>query len=424
MRNILLLLLSFSGLNAVHSTDVRTEDYVYRESIKTVLLYPGADNRENPSRFVSPPIVPISQNRPLVLEFDDLKADYENFRVKLIHCNADWTQSNLNDIEFTYEYNDYRITEFTQSFSTKIPYYHYYFEVPKVKLSGNYVLVAFSDRDREPILSRRFMIYENKVQIMAQARFSQGIQQSRTEQQIDFSISYKGLSLISPQTDLNVIIRQNFRWDKTKSNFKPTNVKPFDQILDYQFFDLENSFKGGNEFRYFDSRTLAGRGYGINALERLPEFTRVFLAVDKPRDEGAYIQTDDLNGQYIVDHKESGNGSVEADYTPVIFTLKMIEIENAELYVNGAFNFWHCDENNRMTYNNELQAYNAAILLKQGVVNYDYVVIKNGKSDESYVEGDYATTENDYDILVYFRPPAGRSDLLVGYKTVEWNRRR
>lgn len=424
LLTISLLLHTFTATFSQNTSDVRLEDFIYNETIKTVLLYPGTDNSENPARLIGPAVIPLSSSAPLALEFDDLKADYENFRVKLVHCNADWTKSVLNDIEFTYEFNDYRITKYSQSFSTKIPYFHYYFEVPKVKLSGNYVLVVFSDRSRKPVLSRRFMVYDNKISISAQAKFSQGIQQSRSEQQVDFSLDYNSLPLISPQTDLKIILRQNFRWDNAKSNFKPTNVRPFDKVIDFQFFNLENSFKGGNEFRYFDTRTLSGRGYGVYELERLPDFTRVILNRDKPRDEGAYMQSDDLNGQYLIDHKDSGNGSVEADYTPVVFTLKIMEIDHANVYVNGGFNFWNKDENNRMTYNQDLQSYNAVILLKQGVYNYNYLIEKSGKTDESYIEGDFSATENDYDILVYYRPPAGRADQLAGYRTVEWNRRR
>ena len=95
------------------------------------------------------------------------------------------------------------------------------------------------------------------------------------------------------------------------------------------------------------------------------------------------------------------------------------------VYVNGSFNLWQLNDRNKMTYNPDTQAYEAEILLKQGVVNYDYTVVRaNSKPDEGYVEGNYAATENDYDILVYHRPPASRADLLVGYRTVEWNRRR
>lgn len=406
--------------------DVRLEDYIYSETIKTVLLYPATGSPDDPRRLIGPPVILLDGDRPLALEFDDLTADYRGFRAKLIHCNADWSKSVLNDIEYTYEYNDYPITEFTQSFSTKVPYYHYRLEVPRVKVSGNYVLVVYSERQRKPVFTRRFMVYENQVRIAAQARFSQGIQEQRTDQQIDFSLDHKGYQIISPQSDLKVFIRKNFRWDNTKSGFKPTNVRPFDQILEYQFFNLENTFPGGNEFRYFDSRTLAARGFGIYELERLSEYTRLILTPDQSRARGAYIQMDDLNGQYIVDQRESGQGSSEADYTPVVFSLRIPEVPSAEVYVNGGFNLWLRNDLNRMAYDTDSESYRAVILVKQGVVNYNYAVIDKSSdgADEAYVEGNYASTENDYDILVYNRPPAARADKLVGYRTVEWNRRR
>jgi hypothetical protein len=406
--------------------DVRLEDYIYSETIKTVLLYPATGSPDDPRRLIGPPVIQLDGDRPLALEFDDLTADYRGFRAKLIHCNADWKKSVLNDIEFTYEYNDYPITEFRQSFSTKIPYYHYRLEVPRVKVSGNYVLVVYSERERKPVFTRRFMVYENQVRIAAQARFSQGIREQSTDQQIDFSLDHKGYPIISPQSDLKVFIRKNFRWDQTKSGFKPTNVRPFDQILEYQFFNLENTFPGGNEFRYFDSRTLTARGYGIYELERLSEYTRLILTPDEPRARGAYIQMDDLNGQYIVDQRESGRGGNEADYTPVVFSLRTLEVPDATVYVNGGFNLWLRNDVNRMTYDTDAESYRAVILIKQGVVNYNYAVVDKAPetAQEDVLEGDYAATENDYDILVYNRPPAARADKLVGYRTVEWNRRR
>jgi hypothetical protein len=427
MRLTLFVLLSLHFFTAHSQTqNVRLEDHIYNPKIATVLLYPGIDDPENPRRLVSPPVLPMQTSYPLVLEFDDLAASFAGYRVKIIHCNADWTKSNLNDIEYTYEYNEYPINSNEQSFSTKVPYFHYRFEVPKLKLSGNYVLVVYSDTDRKPVLSRRFMIYESRVGISAEARFSQGISQQFSDQQIDFKIDYKGYPLNAPQTDLKVVIRKNFRWDQIRTGFKPTNVRPFDHLLEYTFFDLENTFPGGNEFRYFDSRTLSARGFGIQELERSDEFTKLILFPDKLRSENAYLQMDDLNGQYIVDQRESGRGSVEADYTPVVFTLRIAEDPGTTFYVNGAFNLWQLNERNKMTFNPDLNAYEAEIFLKQGVINYDYSAVTgpNAKPDESIIEGNYVATENDYDILVYYRPQAGRSDLLIGYRTVEWNRRR
>jgi len=419
------LFTSFSHLQGRGQADPELDDRIYSETIKTVLLYPGSPTGDDPRRLLRQPVISLNQDMPLVLEFDQLTAQGGSFRAKFIHCNADWTRSVLSDVEFTYEFNDYPLTDYRASFSTKVPYNHYVFQLPKVKLPGNYVVVVYDERERQPVLSRRFMVFEPRVRIGGGITASSGIGEQRTAQQVNFTIDYKGYTLASPQTDLKVVIRKNFRWDQQKTGFKPSAVNPFDQTLDFQFFKLENNFPGGNEFRYFDSRTLAGRGFGIASIERTDEYTELVLQVDKPRSDSPYFQTDDFNGQYIVDQRESGNGSVQADYTPVIFTLKTKEIPDADVFVNGAFNLWQLDGINAMTYDPDHEAYHAMIMIKQGVVNYEYVVASaDGKTrDEALLEGSYSATENDYDILIYHRPPAGRADLLIGYQTFEWNRR-
>lgn len=93
-----------------------------------------------------------------------------------------------------------------------------------------------------------------------------------------------------------------------------------------------------------------------------------------------YFQSDDFNGQYIVDHRESRNGSLQADYTPVIFTLKMNEIPNREVYVNGAFNLWQLNELNQMHYDHDRQVYEAMIVLKQGLSTTNTLFLMGIKS--------------------------------------------
>ena len=425
-RFIFLLLFTVKSLAQPAEQDINFEDYNYEENIKSVFLYPNSMQGENPARLISQPIISLNSNTPLVLEFDDLTADFRGFRAKILHCDAEWKQSALSEIEYTTSYNDYPLTEYSASFSTKIPYYHYRLELPQVKISGNYLLVVFSEDKRKPVLTRRFMVHEAKVRIGAVVNFAMGTYERNTHQQIDFSIDHKGLAVPAPQNDLKVIIRQNFRWDTSKTGFKPAQVNSFDQSVKYQFFNLENAFPGGNEYRYFDSRTIAARGFGVYEIERLDEFTRLILAPDKPRNqERVNFSIDDLNGRYIVDHRESGNGSVEADYTPVVFTMMMPESPDAEIYVNGGFNNWQLDDLNRMEYNENTNAYQAVILLKQGLINYNYRKVSESRSnnEEAGIEGNFSTTENDYDILVHYRAPAGRYDQLVGYSQLEFNRR-
>ena len=73
-----------------------------------------------------------------------------------------------------------------------------------------------------------------------------------------------------------------------------------------------------------------------------------------------------------------------------------------------------------MTWNPELKLYEAALLLKQGFYDYQYVYVENGGSliDNTLLEGSYVETENDYQILVYYRGFSSRYDRLIGYRTI------
>ncbi len=415
-----------TNLFAQKLNGLRYEDAIYEANIKTVAVYPAPVQLQDPARTTYPPVVSLDSNTPLIAEFDDLSARFRSFRYKVFHCNADWTPSNLNDIEFTYEYNDYPINDYQSSFNTKVPYFHYVFELPKLKLPGNYVVAVYEDkRPAKLVLSRRFMVYQARVNVSPQVRLSTGIAEQRTHQQIDFDIEYKGYELLSPQDDLKIVIRQNFRWDKVLTKLRPTNVRAFDYRLEYRPFDLSNNILGGNEFRWFDTRLSRAVGMSVNDIEQLPDQTIVRLHKDASRlAGGANFQAQDLNGQYIVLNRDAANSSNEADYLNVVFTLQSPLYPNAQVYVGGAFNLWQHDDASRMTYNNSSGAYEASMYIKQGVVNYCYYALKgDGQMDDVSFEGSFSNTANDYEIFVYHRPPAARADQLVGYRLIEYGRR-
>ncbi|MGA0555735.1 DUF5103 domain-containing protein [Larkinella sp. VNQ87] len=430
------LLLSFVSFCQGLAQKPPTEDRIFDPTIKTVLLYPqlGSDPSD-PAQTLNPPVIDQSAGTQLMLEFDDLTANYRPFRAKIVHCNADWQPSVLSDIEFTYEYNDYPIQDYQISQNAKIPYYHYRFPVPKLKLPGNYVLVVYNERNPRQIqFSRRFCSYVNRVNISPTLQFANDPQLRFTDQQINFDISYRGYSLISPQDELKIVIRQNYRDDRVVTGLRPTNVRAFDYLLEYRLFDLKNTFPGGNEYRYFDTRTVLSRGNNIGRVDRREEKNTVFVQTDGVRSQGVYVQTDDFNGLFVIDHLETRIGATQADYITTVFTLHMDEIANAEVFVNSAFNFWRLDELNRMQYVPDLRAYQAEILLKQGVYNYNYSVkgipppvTRSGMNltgNETLIEGNYSETENDYELFVYHRPPASRADQLIGYRRIGYNKRK
>ena len=415
-------------------------DTIIDPRITTVLLYPQVGSLGgNTARTLNLPLLKLDDQTqaPLLLEFDDLTANYRNFRAKIVHCNADWARSVLNDIEFTYEYNDIPITDYQVSVSTKIPYYHYRYTVPRLKLPGNYVLVVYNEQQPDEILfTRRFRVYANQLGITANVRFSTDISRQFSDQQVDFMIGYGAYQrqVSSPQDDFKVIIRQNYRDDRTVTDLRPTNVRAFDQVLEYNGLDLRNTFPGGNEYRFFDTRTVLSRGNFVERINRPADRTIAFVQTDRPRSGVAYTQFDDFNGQFVIDHRESGDGATSADYIETVFTLLTAEVPGAEVYANGAFNFWALNARNLLAYDPALGAYRGRLWLKQGVYNYNYAVkgllppvTRSGlvqTGNESLVEGDFSQTENVYEIFVYARPPAARADQLLGYYRVNFGQRR
>jgi len=430
------LFIAFLLIGTAHAQTIPTVDHIYDPQVYTALLFPQvapvATNSPMPepappAATLNPPVISLDEPAFLQLEFDDLTANYRSFRAKLIHCNANWQKSILNEIEYTYEYNDNPITDYAVSINTKVPYYHYRFAVPRVKLPGNYLLVVYDERNRKNIiLTRRFSTYQNRITVGAGVTFSVDPARQFIDQQINLTIDYKGYQVISPQDDFKVVIRQNLRDDRTIGGLRPTNVRVFEQQLDYNVADLSNTIPGGNEFRFFDTRTVLSRGNFIDRIDRPADRNIAYVQPDLPRSRGAYIQSDDFNGQYVIDHRETGNGPVSADYIETVFTLKTPEIPNVDVFVNGALNLWQLNDRNRMTFDPVSGTYRAALLLKQGVYNYDYVVQTNTqppRTDEGFIEGNYSATENVYEVFVYHRPPASRADQLVGYRRISVNQR-
>ncbi len=406
-------------------SNLKYEDWIYNQNVKTVLLYPKKTN--TPNDQLNPPIVALGKIEiPLVAEFDWLSPNYQTFRVKIFHCNADWTPSILSEIEYLPEYNDYPINDYHNSFATKTPYFHYTFELPNVKVSGNYVVMVYkNNRPEDIVFSRRFMVYDNRVLIGARVDYATYNQKRRTHQQVDFTLGYGSYPVMNSREDFNVMIRQNYRNETIKTGFKPFMARDDIGKLEYQFFNEENLFAGENEFHIVDLRSTQTRLYNVARIQQLPEETRLTVAYNEPQAGKVYIETNDFDGQFLIDNYETNRGGTEADYINTIFQLRMSELTDRNIYVNGAFNFWHLDEKNRMKYNPESQSYELAIVLKQGVYNFDYLAeeIATKTSSEAELEGTHAATQNDYEIFVYHRPIGARADALVGYQVVEFNKR-
>lgn len=385
---------------------------VYDPYIKTVQLYPLGLNSK--AQLLSPAI-PLRGTQKLVLEFDELFNDAFTYQVKYIRCDANWEMSSLSDLEFLNIYNEFTIDEYEYSFNTKTAYVHYKSILPKPTLSGNYVLVVYADGDPEDILlSHRFIVYENKVVFTDQYGFTGSNQASRFNQQLQFEIDYKGISMQSPRDQVSVSILQNQRWDNAHTNLKPTFVREGDYKLEYRYFTEETMFTGSNEFRFFDMRSIKYFGENVKTVHYEDDKIFTWIEDDKPKSKFAYsMALMDLNGKYVIDNVEGFNPIIENDYTKVEFTLVTPKIDG-QIYIAGALTNWERNKETLLIYNESAEAYKASIILKQGWYNYQYLV-ESKTLPPNYFGGDWSATNNQYQVIVYFRPYDLATDLIIGY---------
>lgn len=404
---ILFVLLSIN-LNAQKQIEYANKKYEL--FIKTVQLYPS-NNLAN--QEMQTPIVSLKSNSVLMLEFDVLLEDYLFLQAKIIHCNADWTPSRLSDFKFLSDFNSFDLNDFEYSINTKTLYIHYTFQVPATKVSGNYLLLIYQNSDeKDIILSRRFVVYENTVNISPFVEISSDISARNFNQQVEFTINYNGLNVSNPLTDFHVVIRQNQRWDNAIIGLKPTLIRQDQKYLEYHHFTMENNFNGGNEFRFFDLRTYSFRGQHVSFINTNTNPISAFLAFDENRSKQIYTQYRDLNGQYFIETREPQAGILEEDYIDVTFQLNSNHKSEGDVYVLGAFNDWKKKPEYKLNYDKTRKLYWKTISLKQGVYSYTYYVNDN----PYYFEGSFHQTENEYDILIYFRDLGHFVDRVVGYK--------
>jgi Domain of unknown function (DUF5103) len=414
---------SVAGSN-VFSTPItaKNEDFIYNSSVKTAMLYytKGTNFKQDALNF---PVIKLGDfNGYLRLEFDELSASNRNYYIKIIPCNSDWTTANLQEMEYLPSFNEFIAESFEVSINTRKPYYHYTFHLPAVKLSGNYIVKAYRDRNVDDfVLTKRFVVYEDVTSFSPDVKFPLDISRRFNGQQIDFTLGYYPIAdqVFNPAEMLKVVFRQNGRWDKAVYGLKPQFIRDEINTLDFHFFNTENVIDGGNEWRNLDLRSMRFLGQGMATTNFDNQKAEIGLLVDQSRNQRTYNQWVDANGQYFIENFETKGGPVESDYVYTTFKLFSPTAINGDVYVYGKMTDWQLDPDFKMHYDSASTSYQVRVLLKQGFYNYQYVLKQNNKpTDFVFFEGSYNQTENVYDFFAYFRPIGSRYDKCVGYAKV------
>ncbi|REE83274.1 uncharacterized protein DUF5103 [Lutibacter oceani] len=377
------------------------------ENIKTIILKPSTTNSYAP-------IVRLGERIQLI--FDDLNADEHDYTYKIVHCDYNWNSSNLSDSEFVDGYAEDRIRDYENSFNTLQPYTNYRLTLPnentKLKISGNYKIYVLNDEE-EVVFERNFVVYEPKVTVGVTIFKSRDISTIETNQSVEFIINHPNLRINNPKEEILPVVLQNNNWQTAIEGLKPQFYRGTQLLYKY---NKETSFMAGNEFLYFDTKSIRNTALNIAKVELGSDLYHTYLYTNEERIDQPYTLFEDINGNFVIRTLNGQNNNTDADYSWVHFSLSCLEnLEGKDVFISGNFNNWQLNDSNKLIYNENTGLYEAKMLLKQGFYNYQYVTkTKEGVISNSDIDGSFYQTENDYTVLVYYNKYGSRYTQVIG----------
>lgn len=405
-------ILSIFLVATINTNAQKLEEKVYKPGIKTVQVKKKADS-------LAPPVIGLGTGEQVVLSFDELKGERHSYSYKLVHCNANWVASDLMEHEYLYSQFKSDIQFSKNSFNTLIPYTHYREVIPNNRIepsiSGNYAIIVYEyNAPEDTVLVAHFRITENKASVQASSERINQMSPDKPNQQLTFSIDTRSLMISNPYQDIKAIVRQNGHKNRIISNVSPSTMQG--DKLTYQNLDALK-FKGGNEFRSFNSKSVEFAGHNIEKIDFLRNKFHIRLSPDKSRKRQKYQIEQELNGKFQIDKERSNEPHLEADYVYVYFTLKdkTPEMTGGKVYVTGGFNNWQHTKETEMKYNFDQKAYENRLLLKQGYYNYKYELVNDRGVEETFYSGNHAKTENEYEVYIYYEDVSKGYDRLIGH---------
>lgn len=414
MKTISLCLLLLIGC----TVQAQIPDHIYYPSIHSVKLYKNGD-------VYSYPVLTLNGADRLDLHFDDLDADVKSLYYTYQLCNADWKPANLQSYDYIRGFQSVRLNTYRNSSLSTVRYTHYEASIPDRNSvptrSGNYLLKVFRNNDTSALLfTKRFLVVDNKVSIAAQIKqpFSSQLYQTDQRVQIVVNTANARINTMSPQ-DLKVSVIQNYSWPTAALVDRPSIYRG----NYYEYTDDLTSFPSGREWRWIDLRTLRLMSDRMERLQNRADSVNVYIKPDGERKQQVYVYYRDINGLYTIENMDGNNPLWQSDYAWVHFTYVppgRQAYPGRDVYVYGELTNYLPDDASRMEFNKEKGQYEKVLFLKQGYYNYSYITLDANKPVRNRfsfdnTEGNFTNTENDYMILIYFRPFGARADELIGY---------
>ena len=182
----------------------------------------------------APAVMQLGSDDRLVFSFDEMSHTYHRYLYRITHRNADWSRSDMLEIDYLDGFNDMPIEDWENSVNTTQLYTRYEFSLPNenvsLKLSGNYRLEILDGEssDETPVAVFDFSVVEPRVAVRASVSGNTDRSFNDGEQQLSFVVDYSGYSVSDPAADLKPVVYQNRRLDNAVAGIKPTYIRGSD----------------------------------------------------------------------------------------------------------------------------------------------------------------------------------------------------
>jgi hypothetical protein len=394
----------------------QTPDSIYTPNIRTPQLFVAGNQ-------LSYPVWRLGSAEQMQLHFDDLDGDVKSYFYTYVLCNEDWTPAEVSEFDYMKGFPRIRIDNYQYSSISLTRYTHYQAMLPDPGCipvhSGNYLLKVFLDGDTSKLaFTRRLLIVDQKCVITSQVLVPLNFELERTHQRIMFNVNTSALRPDNPLDQVRVVLLQNYRWDNCIRGLKPTFY--VNNNLEYNN-DNDIVFPGGMEYRWLDLQSFRYQSDRVQGANYGKTATEIFVKPDADRSQRPYYYYKDYNGRYFIQTTESINPLWQTDYATVRFSFVPpgnVPFPDKDVYILGQLTGGALNDSSRMNFIAEKGVYEISLFLKQGYYNYSYVTIDRGdpmrRASFAYTEGNHMETENNYMILVYYRPLGARADELVG----------
>ncbi|MBK7428063.1 MAG: DUF5103 domain-containing protein [Saprospiraceae bacterium] len=390
-------------------------DTTYLPEIRSVLFHPISDP-------LAIPMFALHGGGQLKLSFDDMRGGFMDLKYQIIHCNSDWSRSEMNFMEYASGFEEERLRNFEYSINTYESYTYYELLFPNedlnVIISGNYLLHVYQDDDfNTPLLTRRFLVAESDLRIAPQMRITSNAGKYRSHQEMDVIVNFKNQRLVNPINEVTLTILQNNRWDNALQGLKAQSARAED--LMYNYID-KLVFPAGKPFRNFDVRSLQRRTVNVKSIEQFADGIDVHIIPDKDRSSINFINYADARGGFVIENQDRPVTATQSEYVLVHFTLAVPEMQSGDVYVCGRLTDWQLRAPFKMAYDEKSKSYKVSVMLKQGYYDYYYVHSEDGKTfDYTPLEGNWSETDNEYTLLAYWRPFGSRYDKLSAVSRIK-----